>query len=95
MVEAKKIAEEKYPEGEIQRAAPFGDDLFVFVIFGEKDSIEREMDPYFSINRRTKEFKEFSILEETTPLEILDIFSKEGVENDEIKHSGVIGMRWV
>ena len=79
MEEAITIAKKKMPEGRLVSVTPLGE-LFVFVIFGEEGSLESEMDPYYSVNKSTKEFKEFSLVKDTTPSKFLLAFQKDSIE---------------
>lgn len=78
MQEARKIIEQKIPEGRPQMVFPF-ENLFVFMIFGEEGSIESQMDPYYSVDRKTKEVKEFSMIE-NNPLKVMEVIANEAIE---------------
>lgn len=58
--DAKKIAKKNYPDGKIQSVVLY-DNLYILKIFND-DPYEGQMDPFFSVNPKTGEFKEFSVV---------------------------------
>lgn len=58
--EARKIAQDSYPEGRIELQVGYRD-LYLFQIFDE-DPNEGEMDPFYSVDMNTGEFRDFSVL---------------------------------
>lgn len=80
ITEAVEIMTKNLPDREIQRATPFRGDLFIFLAPGKPGTLDADMDPYYSVNRKTKEFKEFSIVDGTTPKEVMLAFAEIGVE---------------
>lgn len=80
ITEATKVIAKNLPGWKIQRATPFKGDLFIFLVEEPQNSPEQGMDPYYSVNRKTGEFKEFSIVDGTTPLEVFNAFETTGVD---------------
>lgn len=72
--DATRLAKVAYPAGRIQKHVEYRD-LFVFQIFSDLPG-EEEMDPYFSVDRNTGEFKDFSIFTDADPEEITALFTK-------------------
>ena len=58
--DVKKIAKKNYPDGKIQSVVLY-DNLYILKIFND-DPYEGQMDPFFSVNPKTGEFKEFSVV---------------------------------
>lgn len=58
--EAEKIVRENLPDGRIAKHIEYGD-LFVFQVF-RKDPVEGDWDPFYSVDRRSKEFRDFSVI---------------------------------
>lgn len=73
--QAKTLANEAFPEGKIQKAITYKD-LYIFQIFFSDDSYEGIMDPFFSVNSNTGEFKDFSILTDGDFIILSDLFEK-------------------
>lgn len=70
--EATKIIKVELPFGKIQAVVVY-ENLYIFQVFGE-DPDEGIMDPFFSVNKETGEFKEFSILTDGKITEINQLF---------------------
>lgn len=70
--EAIHIAKESYPAGDIFSWIEWND-LYLFKMFNNLPG-EEQMDPFFSVNKETGEFKEFGILTDGDTLEIIDLF---------------------
>lgn len=73
---ATKIAQNACPGGKIQRVVEYRD-LYLFQIFSDS-SAEGQMDPFYSVDKFTGEFRDFSILTDGDIEEITDLFVKEG-----------------
>lgn len=58
--DAKKIAKKNYPDGKFKSVVLYNG-LYVLKIFND-DPYEGQMDPFFSVNPKTGEFKEFSVV---------------------------------
>lgn len=58
--EAEKIVLENLPGGRIAKHIEYKN-LFVFQVFRD-DPLEGDWDPFYSVNRDTKEFSDFSII---------------------------------
>ena len=74
--EAKKIVKENLPDGKVSKYIEYND-LFVFQVF-RKDPLEGAWDPFFSVNKTTGDFNEFSILMDGDFEEIYELFMKVG-----------------
>lgn len=72
--DATKIVSENYPGGKIQNYVSYKN-LYLFQIFND-NPFEEEMDPFFSVNRETGDFKEFSILTDGDTSEIVSLFEE-------------------
>lgn len=68
------IVKKHMPKGKVRKHIEYKD-LFVFQIFTD-DPDESGWDPYYSVNRKTKEFRDFSILTDGDIDELMDMFSK-------------------
>ena len=69
--------DEVFPEGKIQSYIEYKN-LFVFVIYSSSPG-EEKYDPFYSFNRETGEFRDFSIFTDGNTEEILTLFKdKEG-----------------
>jgi len=73
--EAMNIVKKNHPGGSIQTYVEYRN-LYLFQVFNKLPG-EEEMDPFFSVDKETGEFKEFSILTDATPNEIIPLFVKE------------------
>ena len=74
--EATKIAHENHPDGDIQAIVVYKG-LYLFRIFNNRPG-EQEMDPFYSVDMETGEFKEFSMLTDGDMGEITSLFTKVG-----------------
>jgi hypothetical protein len=72
--EAQKIVQKQLPDGKIQASISYGD-LYIFQVFTE-DPFEEEDDPFFSVHKRTGEFKDFSVLTDGNTAEIISLFTE-------------------
>lgn len=75
--EAKIIISRNIPEGKIQKYIEYKD-LFVFQIFTD-DPLEGIYDPFYSVNRKTSEFRGFSIMQPEVFTEVMNLFKKANV----------------
>lgn len=78
--QATEVVRKMLPNGRIQKFVVYND-LYLFQVFTD-DPDEEEMDPFYSVNRATGEFKEFSIITDGNISEIMALFaeSKGGVQ---------------
>lgn len=72
--EATRVVIRELPLGKIQSYIEYRD-LFVFLVFRD-DPFEEETDPFYSVNRKTGKFDEFSILTDGDTAEINALFVK-------------------
>lgn len=75
--EAKKVVKENIPKGKIQKAILY-DNLYVFMVF-MNDEFEGQMDPYYSVNINTGEFRDFSIITDGEIGEIMEMFETQNL----------------
>lgn len=68
------IAKKALPNGKIQKYIEYNG-LFVFQIFTD-DPGEEEYDPFYSVNKETGEFREFSIITDGNIKKIVDLFEE-------------------
>lgn len=67
------IVLKEIPSGKIQTSISYKD-LFIFQVFTDKP-FEENWDPFYSVNKKTGEFRDFSILTDSNP-EIVSLFEK-------------------
>ena len=72
--EATDIVVKAFPTGDIQAYVGY-ENLFIFQIFS-KDPGEEEMDPFYSVNRETGEFRDFSVITDGDTATIIGLFTK-------------------
>ena len=72
--QAVQIAKKNYPSGKIEKIVEYNK-VYLLMIFGG-DPEEEEMDPFFSVDKETGEFQEFSILTDGDTGEIVSLFVK-------------------
>lgn len=72
ITEAIKVVEKNLPGQVISKYVEYKD-LFIFQIFIAQP-LEEGLDPFFSVNRMTGEFRDFSILTDGDPMEIDRLF---------------------
>lgn len=72
--EATAIVHKNYPEGKIQKFIVYKD-LFLFQVFSD-DPFEGQWDPYYSVNQKTGEFRDFSIITDGDIVEITNLFAE-------------------
>ena len=70
--QAAAIIAKKIPKGTIQNVIDYRG-LFIFQVFIE-DPFEEDMDPFYSVNKQTGEFKEFSIITDGDITEVTALF---------------------
>lgn len=73
--EATKIIKKNLPNGKIQKSVVYKD-LYLFQVFRDAPG-EEQVDPFYSVNQKTGEFKEFSIITDGNISEVNDLFEKE------------------
>lgn len=71
--EAKKIVEEKLPGGRIETVVSY-QNLYLFQVFIDDDPLEGYLDPFYSVDKETGYFRDFSILEDGKMSEIVALF---------------------
>lgn len=67
-----KIINKNIPNGSIQAAVVY-EKLYVFQVFTD-DGLEGQMDPFYSVDINTGEFRDFSILTDCDTSEIVKLF---------------------
>jgi len=72
--EAKTIVQKNLPGGSIQCSVDYND-LYLFQVFRIAPG-ESEMDPFFSVNKKSGAFKDFSVITDGNTNEILGLFEK-------------------
>ena len=72
--DAAKIIKENHPLGEIQSFIDYGN-VYIFQVFNKRPG-EEEMDPFYSVDKSTGEFAEFSILTDGNTKEITSLFAE-------------------
>lgn len=70
--QANEVVRKQIPNGKIEKAIKYKN-LYLFMVFTD-DPGEEEMDPYFSVDQETGEFKDFPIFEDEGMAEILSLF---------------------
>lgn len=74
--EATEVIHENHPDGKIQKCVEYKN-LYLFIVFNNRPG-EEEMDPFFSVNKETGEFLEFSVLTDGNTEEVLSLFESKG-----------------
>lgn len=72
ITEAKDILESEYPEYPVLKGVDYND-LYVFMVDRSIDPGEEFMDPFFSVNKATREARDYSIFF-SDPQGILGLF---------------------
>jgi hypothetical protein len=72
ITEATKIISKSIPNAKIQAVVEYGD-LYLFQVFTDLP-FEEELDPFFSVNKETGEFRDFSILTDGNVRDIEALF---------------------
>lgn len=70
--EALAIAKKAVPDGKVQKAISYKN-VFVFQIFTD-DPFEGQLDPFYSVDRNTGEFRDFSIFNGGNAVELVRLF---------------------
>jgi hypothetical protein len=73
------IVKKNIPEGKIDAHIRYHD-LYLFRVFMD-NGLEKGMDPFYSVNVNTGEFRDFSILTDGDIDEILDLFNSDSYED--------------
>lgn len=76
--EATRVVKEYMPTGDIQKRIEY-EGLYLFQIFTDRPG-EEELDPFYSVNKETGEFRDFSIITDGNTEEILRLFSQPAKE---------------
>lgn len=71
-LDAKSIVTLAFPDDRIEPPIVYRG-LYVFQVFSD-DPVEGDHDPFFSVNQRTGELRDFSILTDGNTKEITDLF---------------------
>ena len=72
--EAKAVVNKNLPGGAIQSSVDYNG-LYLFMVFRLAPE-ESEMDPFFSVDKKTGAFKEFSVITDGNTDELLGLFEK-------------------
>lgn len=72
MTQAIDVVHQEFPDGRIQKAVDY-DGLYLFQIF-TGDSDEGQVDPFYSVDQETGEFKDFSIITDGDISRIASLF---------------------
>ena len=72
--EAIKIVNKNHPTGVIQAYIEYGN-VYLFQVFDDTP-FEEEMDPFFSVDKTTGLYQEFSILTDGPTNEIVSLFAE-------------------
>lgn len=75
--QAVKVIKQNLPNGKIQNAVLYKD-LFLFVVYNDLPG-EEEMDPFFSVNKATGAFSDFSVITDGNTTEIFKLFETEAL----------------
>lgn len=78
--EATEIVRKALPNGKIQKTVVYTD-LYLFQVFRDTPG-EEEIDPFYSVNQKTGEFNEFSILTDGDITQVLDLFVNAKIQSD-------------
>lgn len=70
--DAIKIVKKNTPQGNIQAAIIY-EDVYVFQVFTD-DEFEGQMDPFYSVNIKTGEFRDFSIITDGDTSKLVNSF---------------------
>jgi hypothetical protein len=76
ILEATSIVHKNLPNGNIKAFIDY-QDLFIFQVFTD-DDLEGQFDPFFSVNKETGDFRDFSILTDGDTQEIAKLFLQAG-----------------
>jgi hypothetical protein len=72
VIDATRIVQRNHPEGIIKKVVSYKD-LYLFMVFNNRP-FEEQMDPFFSVNKETGVFNEFSVLTDGDTSEVLSLF---------------------
>jgi len=70
--DAAKIVRENHPLGDIKSYVEYRN-LYLFMVYNKRPG-EEMMDPFFSVDKTTGEFKEFSVFTDGNAREVLNLF---------------------
>lgn len=77
--QAINIAKKKYPQGNIESLIVYNG-LYVFKIIND-DELEGDMDPFYSVDIMSGEFRDFSIITDGNIAEITKLFLESDILN--------------
>lgn len=72
---AKSIAQKALPNRRIALYISYKN-LYVFQMFDDSDPIEGQFDPFFSVDKTSGQFAEFSVLTDGDTAEIMSLFQQ-------------------
>lgn len=72
--QAKNIVKKHLPDDNIESMIIY-DGKYVFKVISD-DELEGDMDPFYSVDIETGEFRDFSILTDGNTVEIVELFNK-------------------
>jgi hypothetical protein len=70
--QATDIVQQALPDDHIIAAVQYKE-LYIFQVFNDRPE-EEEMDPFYSVDSLTGEFRDFSIITDGNPKEIMELF---------------------
>jgi len=77
--QAAVIVKKFMPDGEIQKVIEWKN-FYIFQVFRPKEPLENEYDPFYSVDKQTGEFRDFSIFDDGPIDELSALFMKAEVE---------------
>lgn len=72
--EATKVVKTNHPSGKIQSHVEYRN-LYLFMVFNNRPG-EEEFDPFFSVNKETGKFEDFSVITDGDISEIMTLFAE-------------------
>jgi hypothetical protein len=72
VLDATTVVRQNHPYGDIKKVVTYKN-LYLFMVFNNRPG-EEEMDPYYSVNKDTGVFNEFSIFTDGDMDEVLSLF---------------------
>ena len=79
LMEAKKLVESKLPKGSQVKSAIDYQDKYLFIAY-TPDPLEGRLDPFYSVDKKTKEFRDFDPQSYSNPLEVFKKLDEAFVE---------------
>lgn len=74
--DARRITLKNLPGYSVQKIIEYKN-LFIVMAYG-KDPLEGQFDPFFSVDKETGKFSDFSIITDCNTDEVMDLFKQEG-----------------